>query len=538
MAAQPSVESILGNITRAAIQLNNAVAEGQSILKHHTLFMNQVRTYLERRDSPHEQRPNDKNVTPLLYSLENYTASLSLAGRKIAHHEERLRVPVQQWRDDLNRLDSGRDVHSCHNTLLYGAANDGPIFGGRGNQPNRDSTPYDAADEQMASGQRKHCPNGSALPKPEETIIPDNERCGHTHGQGSGHDRHPLISNCGPGSFLDTYHNLQDIPFRRGLDRVLDTSHYDVKSLGHQVTRDPKARQDLMNDYDLAMASVPHHRDSESANVRAPWHHSTDDPVTDGSKVYAFDPAYWEAEAFPALEPRSSRHPTLLEVSNLLKAPTTAEAGHRDSLAKAQQKRDLKKRRLEQMRALLRAQHAATPGNIKRKADHLGTWPDPRLPVRNPFYGAQQVDFDYPTLPWGPVQQVDDLNRPPSSDALCAALDKAVIDQSLHNKKHAQGPVVNAKRSNTTPDKSGVTAITDTKNDDENVILSSHFSSDSSESSSESGFNTPDSEKNSGAGGEVKDDAVVQGWADMEWDREDGKWETITRGGARRFETW
>ena len=543
MAAQPSlstadVESLLEPLKKAAAQLNNVVAEGQFVLKHHNVFMNQVQSYLERQNSPFEQRHNDKNVTPLLYRLGNYNASLELADYRLALQDKGLRALIQQQLDNLHRLGAGLDGHPYHSPLLYGAANEKPIFGLFGDQLNCDSTPYDPADEQMVSCERKHCPNGSALPKPEETIIPNNEGCVHTNGHGPCYNRHNLISDFETKSFLDTYHDPQYLPSRRGLDRGLDTCYNDVESLGPQPTHGPKARQDNIYDIDLAMAN---HRDPEKVNVREPWYQPTNRPALDGSKDHKIGIFPREAQASQTLEPRSTRQLAPPEFPDVLQATTAAEIRCLGSLARAHNRCDTKKRRLEQIRAQLREQQAATQGNFKRKADHLA---GPPRPARNPFnndleqlphhrheapfrphekdtmrlFTARKDDFDYPTLPGHLVQHVDNLKRSRSSDTVFA---RGVISHSLRRQLLAQAPVTDAKGSDTTHHKSGVRAFTDTNNHDEHTTSLSHFSSDSSDSS-ESGYDTPDFDESSGAGDEDKDKAEGLGWDDAEWWRWDG----------------
>ena len=586
MAAQPclsaaDVESLLESMKTAEALLNNIVAEGKSTLnlldkviaeghstlKCNTIFINGVHTYPEQRDSARERRhPNDKNMTPLHHGLAEYGKIPRLAGHGLADQDEGLHLLLQHQRQNLDPLELGLNAHPDHNPLLYGG------LGRLRRLLNHDSTPYDAADEQMVSGQREHCANRGALPHgtPDDRFIFDNERHDHAHGHRYGHDRLPLISDFKPGSLLGTDHNSQDPHSRQGLHRGLDTGHCDIKSLGPQPKRVREARLDNNYNNYLSITPRPHHQNLESANVRAPWHHSTDYPFPDGSKDHRIGKDLCEAQArqtlengstrhlapllFPeilgattateidhqarqTLENRSTRHRAPLIFPEALGAPTAAGIDHWSSQIRIHNESDAGKRRLEQMRAQLRQQSAGTCGVLKRKADHIGRPPRPAPNLFNddleqlphhcydvPFrphtngtmraYTAREDGVHYPMPPIQPVQQVDDLNRPRVAVALSTALSKAAIDDTFHGHQHAQGPVVDAKRSNTARNNSGVGAITDPSNNDENPVIPSQPSSDSSESS-ESGYDTPDFDESSDDGDEDKDDAEGLEWVGM-----------------------
>ena len=548
MAAQPclsaaDVESLLEPIKRAAAQLNTVVGEGQSILERTTVFMNEVQTYLEQRTSAREQRRHDdKNMTPFHHGLPEYEKILRLAGLGLAAQNQGLHPPLQHQRNDLDPLEFGPSPHPYHSPLMHGAASEQPMFGGRGRRVNRGSSPYDAADEQNVSGQRTHRPNRSPLPysTPDDRFISDDERRGHAHGHRFGHDQLPLISDFNPGYFLDTHHDLRGPHSRRGLYGGHDTGHYDVKSLEPQPTRGLETRLDNIYDDGLAMPPRPHHRNLDRANVRAPWHRSKYYPFSDGSKDHRIGKDLCEAQARQTLETRSPRHLAPLNLTGVLRPSTAAEIAHWSSLNRIHNESDADKRRLEQMRAQLRQQEeqiAARNKGFKRKADHIAR------PLRSapnlfnddleqvPHHGydvpfrphkkgtmrictALEDGFDYPTLPVHPVQQVDDLNRPSIAVAMSTALRNAATEDTFHGQQHAQGPVVDAKRSNTAHNNSGFGAIAGPSNNDENPIISSHPSSDSSESS-ESGYDTPDFDESSGAGDEDKDDAEGLGWVGM-----------------------
>ena len=535
MAARPStadVESLLDPIKRAAAQLEKVVAEGQSILKRNTVFMNQVQTYLEQRDYAHEQgRHNDKNMASLQYGLDDYIVILRSAGYRLTDQDKGLCPPLQHQRDNLGPLEFGPSVLPYLSPLLYGAANEQPLFGGRGRGG---SNPYDADDEEMVSDQHRHRLDFSALPysMPKDRVISDNERRGQAHG----HDnRHPLISNFGPRSFLDTYHDSRDPPSRRGFHRGLDTGHYDVERLGPQPTRGLEARQDNTYDNNLAMSSHPHHRNLERANARAPWHHSTDYPFLDVSREHGIGKDLCEAQARQTLESRSTRHLAPLEFPGILPAPTVPEIGHWSTPVRTHNECDAENRRLEQMRAQLRKQNAA--GILKRKADHIARPPRPATILFNGDLGqlphhnydvlfrphqngtthvctARKDGFDYPKLPVHFVQQVGDENRRRVAVAMPKALAKAATEDTFHGQQQTQGPVVDAKRSNTAHNNSGVGAITDPSNNDENLIIPSHPSNESRESS-DNGYDTPEFDESSGADDEDKDDAEGLGWVGM-----------------------
>ena len=545
MAAQPclsaaDVESLLEPIKTAAAQLNTMLGEGQSILERTTVFMNEVQTYLEQRDSARQQRRHDdKNMTPLHHGLAEHKKIIRLAGLGLAAQNQGLHPPLQHQRDNLDPLEFGPSAHPYHNPLVHGAANEQPIFSGCGR---RLSTPYHAADDQKVFGQRKQCPNRSPLPHstPDDRFISDDERRGHAHGHRFGHDPLPLISDFNPGYFLDTYHDPRGPHSRQGLYRGLDTDHYNVKSLGPQPTRGLGARPDNIYDNDLAMPPRPHHRNLETANVRAPWHHSTDCPFPDGSKIHRIGKDLCKAQARQTLEPRSTGYLAPLNFSGGLRASTAAEIDHWSSLVRKHNESDVDKRRLDQMRAQLRQQeeqHAARYGKFKRKASDIARPPRPapnlfnddfeQLPHHRydvPFQPhekgtirvctARKDGSDYPTLPAHFVQQVDDPNRLRFVAAMSKNLDNAVIEDTFHDQEHAQGPVVGAKRSNIAHNNRGVGVITDPSNNDENLIIPSHPSSDSSESS-ESGYDTPDFDESSGAGDEDKDDVEELGRVGM-----------------------
>ena len=547
MAAQPclsaaDVESLLEPIKTAAAQLNTMVGEGQSILERTTVFMNEVQTYLEQRDSARQQRRHDdKNMTPLHHGLAEHEKILRLAGLGLAAQNQGLHPPLQHQRNNLDPLEFGPSAHPYHNPLIHGVANEQPIFSGCGRRLNRGSTPYDAADEQKVSDQREHRPNRSPLPysTPDDRFISDDERRGHAHGHRLGHDPLPLISDFNPVCFLDTYYDLRGPYSRRGLYRGLDIGRYDVKSLGPQPTRGLQARLDNIYDTDLAMPPRPHHRNLEKANVRAPWHHSTDYPFPDGPKDHRIGEDLCKAQARQTLEPRSTGYLAPLTFTGIPRE-TAAEIDHWSSLVRKHNESDADKRRLEQMRAQLRQQgeqHAARYGKFKRKASDIARPPRPApnlfnddfeqlphhchdVPFRPHKKGtihvctARKDGFDYPTLPVHLVQQVDDLNRPRVVAAMSKTLANAVIEDTFHDQKQAQGPVVDAKRSNIAHNNSGVGAFTDPSNNDENPNVPSDPSSDSSESS-ESGYDTPDFDESSGAGDEDKDDAEGLGWVGM-----------------------
>ena len=568
MAAQPrasaaDVESLLEPIERAAVQVNNVVAEGQSILERNTVLMNQALTYLEQRDSAREQgRHNDQNVTPIHQVFAEYQERLRLANHRLANQDEGLRPLLQHQRNNLDPLEFGLNAHPSLSPQLRGAANEQPISGGCGR---RGSTPYDAADEEMVSGQHMYHPNISALPyrMPEDRVISDNERRAHTqpharvhaqaqaqeaqaqeahaHGHRFGDNRHPfLTSDFAPGSFLNTTHDPRDPHLRQRLHRGLDTGHYDVSNLGPQPTRGLEARLDNIYDDELAMAPRPDQRNVERAHVRTPQHHSTDYPFPDDHKDNGIRKDLCEARARQTLEPRSTRHLAPLESPGFLPAPTVLETGHWSSLDRTNNGYEARRRRLQQMWAQNERDQerlAARWEEKKRKAGRIARSPRPapnlfnddleQLPHHRcdvPFRPhkkdtvrvctARRDGSDYPNLPGHLVQQVDDPNQPRVATAMSTALAKAATEDTFHGQQHAQGPVVNAKRSNTTHKNSVVRDITNSSNNDENRINPSHPSTDSSESS-ESGYDTPDFDDSPGAGDEDMEDAEGLGWVGM-----------------------
>ena len=127
---------------------------------------------------------------------------------------------------------------------------------------------------------------------------------------------------------------------------------------------------------------------------------------------------------------------------------------------------------------------------------------------------ARRDDFDYPTIPVHLAQQADDLNRPCVAVAMSTAPPKAATENTFHGQQHAQGPIADAKRSNTAHNNSGTGAIIDPCKNNENAVTLSHPWSDGSESS-ECGYDTPDFDENSDAGEEDKEDAEGFGWVGM-----------------------
>ena len=535
MASQPcrstaDLEPLFDSMKRAAAQLENVVAEGQSILKRNNVFMNQVRTHLEQRDYAREQgRHNDKYMASLQYGLAEDIVILRSAGYRLADQDEGLRPSLQHQRNNLDPLEFGACVRPCRSPLSYGAPNEQPTLDGW----------YDVADGQMVSGQHKNCLDFSALPysMPEDRVISDNERRGHPHGHRFGDNRHPLISAFKPATLLDTYHDPRDSYFRRGLDRDIGTGHCDIESLEPHPTHGLEARLDSTHDNDLAMPLRPHHRNFERANARAPWHHSTEYPYLDHSEDHRIGKDLCEAQARQTLDPRSTRQLATLNFPGVLRAATAAGIDHWSSQVRIHDECDVKKQRLEQMKAQLREQNAAACGILKRKADHIARTPRPAPNLFNDDLGqlpqhsydvpfrphkkgtihactARKDDFGDPTLPVHPVQQVDDLNQPRVAVAMSKALSKAATEDTFHGQQHAQGPVVDARRSNAAHNKCSVGAITGLSNNDEDPIIPSHPSSDSSESS-ENGYDTPDFDESSSAGDEDKNDAEGLGWVGM-----------------------
>ena len=537
MAAQPrlstaDIDALFEPIQIAVAQLNDTVVEGKSALKRTTDLMDELQTFL--RDFARDQRcHNDKNTSPHQNELAEFEAILRLTDQGLTMQDRGSHPPLQHQRDNVVPPEPGRDTHPYHCPRSYGAATEQPIFRGHGHRLSSDSTSYIAANELMVSGQRKHCPNRSALPysTPEDKCIADNKRCGHTHSHRTGDNRHPLISVFKPGSFLETYHNPRDPHSRRGLHRGLDTGHHDVESIELQPTHGREAGLDNIYHHDLAMPSRPHHHNSERANVRAPWHHSTDYPLPDGFKDHRVGKDLYE--------PRSTSHLAPLTFFGPMDAPTAAEMGHWPLPIRTHNECDADKRRLEQTRAQFRQQQEQFgcceyiqrgAGNIARPPrpapsfsnDDLEQLPHRRydVPSRPNKKGtmrdstARKDGSEYPRLLAKRVQQLDGLTRPPVGVAISTAVPKAAIEDISHRQQYAQGPVVEAKRSNTAHNDSGVGTITDLSNNDESPIIPSNPSSDSSESS-ESGYDTPDFDESSSASDEDKDDSDWFGWAGM-----------------------
>ena len=353
MAAQPplsppDLESLLEPLKKAAAQLNNMVAEGQSTLKRTNLFINEIQTHLDQRNSAREQhRHNDKNMTLPQHRLAEYEEILKLAGLGLADQDEGLHP------NNLDPLVFSLNTHPHHSRpLLYGAMNEEPTLGGHGYRQNRGSTPYD----ETVSGQRKHRPHCSAPPNctPHDSVIPGHERRGHAHKHKVGHDPTPLILDDILGHF-DIRHKPQGPHPRQGLFRGLDTGYYDIKNPRPQPTLglQARARLDNIHDNDLGVPPRPHPRNPERANVRAPRHHFTDYPFADGIKHHPKKNPLYPSQARQTLDPRSTGHLAPLNFPEVLQPPTAAEISHWSSLV---QKNDDSDARLEQMRAHLRQQ--------------------------------------------------------------------------------------------------------------------------------------------------------------------------------------
>ena len=542
MAAQPrlsppDLESLLEPLKKAAAHLNAMVAEGQSTLERTNLFINEVQTHLDQRKSMREQdHHNDKNMTLPQHRLAEYEDILRLAGLGLADQDKGLHPAPKHQRDNLDPPVFSLNTHPHHSRpLLYGAMNEQPILNGRACRLNRGSTPYDAAVEQMVSSQRKHRANRNALPNgtPYDKVISGHERRGHAHKHKVGHDPTPLILDDILGHF-DILHKPQGPHPRQGLFRGLDTGYYDVKSHGPQSTLglQARARLDNIHDNDLGIPPRPHPRDPERPNVRTPQHHITDSPFADGIKHHPKKNPLYESQARQTLDPRSTGHLAPLNFPGLLEPPTAAEISHWSSRVPAHDESDA---RLEQMRAYLRQQDQQVTtryGKLKPKAPN----PTPLRPLPTLFtedlkqhphrqyiilsrpynkdtmriYTAREAGLDSPTLPIQ-LPQVSDLNRPHIAAAISTALPTAAPEDTFHAQQHAQGPIVDASRSNTAHNNTGVGAITDPSNNAENPLIPSHACSDSSES----GYDTPDFDESSGAGDEDKDEGEGLGWVGM-----------------------
>lgn len=561
MAAQPCLsaadaESLLEPLKTAAALLNNMVVQGESTLKHTNRLINEVQNRLQQHDSAREQHSQDDNyMSNLLHLLAKYGPGSRFASHGLADQDEGLHPPLGHQRNNLNSLDLAGLPHPYHSPLLNGAANEQPTCGGRGVRPNRDTTPYDAADDQMASGQHKDRPNRSATPciTHEDVFMTDDERRGHAHGQRFRLDRLPSLSDFNPGSFLDTYHDPRGGQSRREPYRGHGTGHYGVQSLGSQPPRGHENRLDNIYDHDSTMAPRPHSPNLERANVRVPWHHSTDYPFPDGFGDHRIGKDLCEAQARQTLDSRSTRHHAPLDFTSDLRVPTAVEIGNGSSPVRTHNRTDADKLKLARMQAQLRqlnkqdAGFNGINGITIPKAGHIArplrTIPDllnndpvpfffnndleqpPRhcydIPVRPDKKDTIQVctarkdGFDYSTLPVHLVQRVNDLKRQRVAFAMSTALPKDANEGTFHGQQHALRPVDDAKRGNNTAyNSSGVGAITDPSKNDENPIIPPHPSSDSSESS-DSGYDTPDFDETSGAGGEDKNDAEGLGWLGM-----------------------